>query len=208
MNYDNAGFRFLYQRFIVFDKMIVSDQKKDYQKYEEADGALTYGYIDHQRGFSFLLLGLIRKTADGIQVIETKPVSITTIIRAESIPQEEAMIINDDEKLSESFKKEIEDIKANYDNDKGIQESRELSYLDELRDPYYVDDVQVYLFGNELGPEICWVRIEGCGEDHLRGVLLNEPEEDLGFHINDEVYFTLKKTYDDTWMAIAEQNRQ
>ena len=143
MNYSNAGFRFFYHRFVVFDKSFISGHKDDYQAYDQADGILAYGYIDHERGFTFDVLGLVQKKEEAVSLVERHPENLRTIIRAEVLAQEEALIISDDERFAEMFRQHLENIKNTYEDDKGIQDTREMSFLDDLRDPYYIDDVQV-----------------------------------------------------------------
>ncbi len=206
MNYSNAGFRFFYHRFVVFDKSFISGHKDDYHAYDQADGILAYGYIDHERGFTFDVLGLVQKKEEAISLIERHPENLRTMIRAEVLAKEEALIISDDERFAEMFRQHLENIKNTYEDDKGIQDTREMSFLDDLRDPYYIDDVQVYLFKEELEPEICWIRIEGHDEHSFVGRILNEPDQDFDYHVNEEVIFALKKTQDETWMAICDLN--
>ena len=206
MNYIDSGFRFFYHRFVVFDKSIIADDSAEYQKYDKADGVITYGYIDHERGFTFDVLGLISNSEGKIKVIEAQPEAIRTIIRAEAIAEKQAQIINDDEEFMKMYEKHLQMIRSTYENDKAIEESREMSFLDDLRDPYYIDDVQVYLFKDGLDPQLCWIRISGHEEHYLTGILLNEPDQDFDYHEGEEVIFSLKKMQDETWMAICDLN--
>ena len=206
MNYSNAGFRFFYHRFTVFDKKIIADHKDEYKEFEKADGVITYGYIDHEKGFTFDATGLVKKENENIILIEKQPKNIRTIIRAEAISKEEAVFINDDEQFVETFKEQIENINSTYENNKELEDTREMSFLDDLRDLYCIDDVQVYLFKEELDPELAWIRIKGHGEHYFIGNLLNEPEQNFGYHQGEEVIFALKKTQDETWMAICDLN--
>ncbi|MBR2788935.1 MAG: hypothetical protein IKD94_07195, partial [Erysipelotrichaceae bacterium] len=69
-NYSQAGFRFFDDRFAVFDKRIIADHKEDFWKYDEADSVLTYGYIDHEKGFIFQVLSLSKNNNGEIGIIE------------------------------------------------------------------------------------------------------------------------------------------
>ncbi|MCW1073651.1 SseB family protein, partial [Streptococcus anginosus] len=73
-----------------------------------------------------------------------------------------------------------------------VEESRNMHFLDESRNPEYPDDVLVYPVKDGNNPEGCWVRIEGLAEDHIFGTLLNEPEQDFGCHEGDKIPFYVK----------------
>ena len=206
MNYSNAGFRFFYHRFVVFDKDIILDRKDDYKEYDRADGVLTYGYIDHERGFTFNVLGLVENKEGMISLLERHPEDLRTIIRAEVLAEKESIIINDDEQFIDLFDQHIKNIRKTYENNKGIEDTREMSFLDDLRDPYYIDDVQVHLLRQGLDPEVCSIRIQGHDEHYFIGKLLNEPDQNFDYHLGEEVIFALKKTQDETWIAICDLN--
>ena len=206
MNYSNAGFRFFYHCFVVFDKDIILDRKEDYKEYDKANGVLTYGYIDHERGFTFDVLGIVENKEGTISLLEKHPEDLRTIFRAEALDEKEAIIINDDEQFTDLFKQHIENIRKTYENNKGIEDTREMSFLDDLRDPYYIDDVQVHLFRRGLDPEVCSIRIQGHDEHYFIGKLLNEPDQNFDYHLGEEVIFALKKTQDETWIAICDLN--
>ena len=42
-----------------------------------------------------------------------------------------------------------------------------------------------------LKPEGCWVRITGLGDKHFIGTLLNEPDQNFGYHMGDTIMFFL-----------------
>ena len=208
-NYSQAGFRFFDDRFAVFDKRIIADHKEDFWKYDEADSVLTYGYIDHEKGFIFQVLSLSKNNNGEIGIIENQPEE-SLLLTAETLSDEEALIISDDEKYRRAFHKQLRENAAGHAADKKLNETRQMSIIDELRDPFHIDDLEVYIFKNKSEPEICFVRIEGCDDRHLYGRLLSEPDQELGVHLDEKISFTLKRMNDDTWMAICDldQNRK
>lgn len=67
---------------------------------------------------------------------------------------------------------------------------RSIADIDVYRDDTFFDDVQVVLAGDDLKPEIVWIKTEKILDDDLfAGVLLNEPYEDFGVHRGDAVRF-------------------
>ena len=74
-----------------------------------------------------------------------------------------------------------------------IEKTRGMSFLDASRDPHCIDDVLVYLTKRGLEPEGCWVRISGLGDHWLMGTLLNEPNQNFGYHLNDTIAFFVRE---------------
>ena len=72
-----------------------------------------------------------------------------------------------------------------------------MAFLDACRSPEYPDDVLVYLIQDEKTIEGCWwVRIEGIVERHLKGILLNEPDQDFSRHKGDLIEFFVNQMED------------
>ena len=67
-----------------------------------------------------------------------------------------------------------------------------MSFLDGCRNDKWIDDVLVYLMKGGCEAEGCWVRVSGLEEHSLKGVLLNEPNSDLGCHEGNEIEFSLQ----------------
>ena len=40
-----------------------------------------------------------------------------------------------------------------------------------------------------MKPEGCWVRINGLSDRRVMGTLLNEPDQDFGYHAGDTIAF-------------------
>ena len=206
MKYSQAGFRFFNHRFAVMNKNITDRLPKDFLRYEEADGVLLYGYIDHEMGFTFDVRGIVKQYDEEFVLLEKQPDELRTMVRAGTVKDEEAIIFDDNCEFYETFKDYLVLLVENYERNKDLLETREMSFLDDLRDPEYVDDVQVHLFKEGLNPETCWVRLEGLGDHYLIGNLLNEPDQDFGYHKGETIGFAMQKLEDDTWIAVADMN--
>lgn len=86
---------------------------------------------------------------------------------------------------------EIIDMVHSYDVSEEVEESRSFKFLDEFRNELYPDDVLVLTVKEGLTPEGCWVRITDLYEECILGTLLNEPNQDFGFHEGDSIAFFL-----------------
>lgn len=84
-----------------------------------------------------------------------------------------------------------------YDASEEVEKTRGMGFLDDNRDPYYIDDVLVYLTKDGLEPEGCWTRITGLGDHWFMGTLLNEPKQNFGYHLGEQIAFSLQKTDDE-----------
>ena len=199
IRFEKETFRFFYKQFSLFPIRILDDVPGSDLNY---DLVLTYGYIDHEKGFCFEVLALCKSERNRSDDLSDE---MSIVIPAEKVKDEEAEIVNDDELLKERYKDRIRILEENFE-DKRLTEIRELPSLDDLRDEIYIDDVEVYLHKKEMDLEICHVRLESHEDGRFTGILLDEPDQDLGCHKGDTISFILQKISDGTWMALADMN--
>lgn len=110
--------------------------------------------------------------------------------------EEECLYLDDnDGYIYNLYADKVNALKA-YEVSNDIEESRELDFLDSSRSPEYPDDVLVYLFKGGNKPEACWVRIESLAKPKIIGRLLNEPDQDFGCHVGDNIVFYGQQTGD------------
>lgn len=81
-----------------------------------------------------------------------------------------------------------------------------MAFLDDSRHEYYIDDVQVYLVKEKNNPEVCWVRICGLGDKYLMGILLNEPNQNFGYHEGEKIAFFAQKMDNHKIILISNMN--
>ena len=198
MNYNDLGFRPLYHSFAALE---MSDNLipliKDFPSEDETTGLLVYGYIDHEAGFTFEVLaaGRIEENGSLTSPIEENT-DIRAFIRVEEVADNELHSLEDSaEMISAIYENKIKMIES-YNVSEEIEETRAMEFLDDYRHPAYIDDIYVCFFKKSLKAEGCWVRIEGMGEHEIIGVLLNEPDQDFGYHIGDTVAFNMMETED------------
>jgi len=166
-----------------------------FSKGEDADGAIVYGYIDHEAGFTFELLSLAQYEGDkGIRCFGGNN-ELTFKLRLGGVAESE-MVVLDASGAGEYIEK-IKMINDGYECSEGIAITRDIELIDESRSPEYPDDVLVYLLKENLEPEGCWVRCEGVSDSRIQGILLNEPDQDFGVHEGDIISFGIMKQDDE-----------
>jgi len=206
MKYSEAGFRPFYHQYVLFPITAAGSAVSDYKHFNEADSIVTYGYIDHETGFRFEVLSTASIRNDRFQIFNDRPEGKRVFIKAQVINDIEGFAIKDKDGLYAANKQLIDSISEGYEFNNEIMNSRMMPFLDESRDPFCIDDVQVQLHkeGNRI--EACWVRVEGLEEHVIIGKLLNEPYQDFDYHEGDTIAFFVQKTEDDKIICISDMN--
>lgn len=206
MKYSEAGFRHFYHQYVLFPITAAGSAVSGYKHFDEADSIVTYGYIDHETGFRFEILSTASIRNDKFQIYNDRPEKKRVFIKAEAVNDFEGFAIKDRDGQYTANKELIDLITEGYEQNEEIMNSRMMSFLDESRDPFCVDDVKVQLYkqGNQI--EECWVRIEGLGDHHIIGKLLNEPYQEFGYHEGDRIAFFVQKTEDEKVICVCDMN--
>lgn len=194
MNYKNDGFRAIYNNFCCFELEGVLDQiaKEHLPNYSSANCVLTYGYIDHSSGLSIEIIACGRKSSDGIYKFFAPNLAVRSYASIVAVEKTPFVVITPNEKLQMRYKEKLE-ILSEYQIDESIEYSRSMIFLDDSRDHYKIDDVQVFLIKKSFQVEACWVRIESLTDHSFFGKLINEPDQDLGVHLGDIIEFIVEK---------------
>ncbi len=198
MYYKDTGFRALYKHFIAFPlKDNIRQCIENYPNAEKANCVLTYGYIDHDAGLTMEVLAAGFKDGDGFAFFDTS-VETRAFIRVGAVIDDEFFFFDDaDGGLSKKYAEKL-DVLKHYEVSEEIEETRKMGFLDKSRHDFYPDDVMVYLTREGLNPEGCWVRIIGLGDHFIMGTLLNEPDQDFGYHEGEKVAFFVQKQEDES----------
>lgn len=206
MKYSEIGYRPFYHQFVLFPITVAGSAVSDFKCFSEADSIVTYGYVDHETGFRFEVLSTAGIRNDQFQIFNDRPEESRVFIKAEAINETEGFVLNNGDEIYAANRQIIDSITSNYEDNEEIRESRSMSFLDESRDPFCIDDVQVYLYkqGNQV--EACWARIEGLGDHVIIGKLINEPYQDFGYHQGDTIGFFVQKTEDDKVICVCDMN--
>lgn len=194
MKYSEVGFRAFYHNFIVVPiKDSLKGVLKDFPGADRANCILTYGYIDRMAGFTLEVLAAAfmdnEEMSFGVGNAE-----LLSKIRIESVIDDECYYVDDEDDSMYKLYLDKLDMLKNYAAGDGVEESRNMDFLDGSRSPEYPDDVLVYLLKNGNKPEGCWVRIDALAEHEIIGTLLNEPNQDFGYHAGNQIAFYVHQT--------------
>ena len=204
MNYKETGFRALYKHFVAF--MLKDNLRQCIENYPDADKAnciLTCGYIDREAGLTMEVLCAGYKNGDDFSFFDQCK-EHRVILRVGSVEEDEFYLFDDsDGRLQKKYADKIEILK-DYEASEEVEETRKMEFLDKLRHEHYPDDVMVYLTREGLNPEGCWVRIIGLGDHFIMGTLLNEPDQDFGYHEGEKIAFFVQKTEDDQIICFSD----
>lgn len=196
MTYKETGFRAVYHQFCAFPitkkiRSIVTGLPD----IEQADYVLTYGYIDSEAGVTLEVIAAGKRSDDRFRFFEADPHN-RVLIRMDGMESARFLIIPDDEgNLKNRYSAKIEPL-TTYDVSEEVEHSRTMVFLDGCRHPFYPDDVQVLLIKEGLNHEQCWARINGLGDHCIMGLLLNEPNQDFGYHNGEQIGFFVRENED------------
>lgn len=207
MKYSEVGFRAFYHNFIVVPmKDRLKGILKDFPGADSANCILTYGYIDRMAGFTLEILATASMDGEKLSYGAGNSEKLSKI-RIESVIEDECFYIDDeDDSMYELYSDKLEMLK-NYDAGDEVEETRNMDFLDSSRSPEYPDDVLVYLLKNGNKPEGCWVRIDALAEHEIIGTLLNEPDQDFGYHAGEKVAFYVHQTENKEIILCADMNQ-
>lgn len=127
-------------------------------------------------------------------------------IRIGTVAEDDFLFFADEDcKLAERYADKIEML-HHYDADEEVEKTREMSFLDGCRHEECIDDVMVFLVKEGLKPEGCWARIIGLGDHFFMATLLNEPDQNFGYHQGEKITFFVQKTEDERIICISDMN--
>lgn len=194
MKFSEVGFRAFYHNFIVVPmKDSLKGILKDFPGVDSANCILTYGYIDRMAGLTLEVLAAAFMDNEEMSFGAGNAEKLSKI-RIGSVIDDECYYVDDEDDSMYKLYSDKLDMLKNYAAGDGVEESRNMDFLDGSRCPEYPDDVLVYLLKNGNKPEGCWVRIEALAEHEIIGTLLNEPNQDFGYHAGNQIAFYVHQT--------------
>ena len=162
-------------------------------KLDHLYGALMYGYIDHNAGFTFEIMALETKK----QNIEYRIVPIGISCKIPRFDVQEMNIEILDNVNVDLFQDKIDIVAKTTQVSKELEELRLYKELDPSRHLEYPDDVMVYFLEEGKEPEACWIRLEGMQDGKMYGTVLTALHQDFGVKEKDTVYFGMTQMEDD-----------
>ena len=162
-------------------------------KLDHLYGALMYGYIDHNAGFTFEIMALETKK----QNIEYRIVPIGVSCKIPRFDVQEMNIEILDNVNVDLFQDKIDIVAKATQVSRELEELRLYKELDPSRHLEYPDDVMVYFLEEGKEPEACWIRLEGMQDGKMYGTVLMALHQDFGVKEKDTVYFGMTQMEDD-----------
>lgn len=162
-------------------------------KLDHLYGALMYGYIDHNAGFTFEIMALETKK----QNIEYRIVPIGVSCKIPRFDVQEMNIEILDNVNVDLFQDKIDIVAKATQVSRELEELRLYKELDPSRHLEYPDDVMVYFLEEGKEPEACWIRLEGMQDGKMYGTVLTALHQEFGVKEKDTVYFGMTQMEDD-----------
>ena len=162
-------------------------------KLDHLYGALMYGYIDHNAGFTFEIMALETKK----QNVEYRIVPIGVSCKIPRFDVQEMNIEILDNVNVDLFQDKIDIVAKATQVSRELEELRLYKELDPSRHLEYPDDVMVYFLEEGKEPEACWIRLEGMQDGKMYGTVLTALHQDFGVKEKDTVYFGMTQMEDD-----------
>ena len=188
------SFRYMNQKMVeIHGVKMVKLLEKMGLKLDHLYGALMYGYIDHNAGFTFEIMALETKK----QNIEYRIVPIGVSCKIPRFDVQEMNIEILDNVNVDLFQDKIDIVAKTTQVSKELEELRLYKELDPSRHLEYPDDVMVYFLEEGKEPEACWIRLEGMQDGKMYGTVLTALHQDFGVKEKDTVYFGMTQMEDD-----------
>lgn len=199
---NGESFRNLYRTFLFIQcPDLLKSISDTFEISEKDDGVFALGYIDHESGLSFRVIAAAHFEEDNF-IIGPQKTDVMFMFRAGSVADCKYVRFSSDEMDYVPYYEYVE-IAMSYDkgNEK-VVEMRDIEILDQFRHPEFPDDVEIYFVGEKIETENMWLRLTKIKDNKLFGKLLDEPMQNVGFHLGDEIDFGIAKQSDDSLVAV------
>ena len=180
----------------------------------DVNSIFVYCYIDHHAGMLFQVI-TVGSYEDGRNNIHERTDFKSSIkFRKDMFDNLDVCVLEDDSYFVEKYGEYVRDHEKFYTNPQ-LEKIRNLQAIDSIRDGMFPDDILVVFFKEGLKNEGMWVRLERMDDELpiineevgdfplLYGELLNQPNQDLGVNMGDEVRVALIKYEDGEVMAFS-----
>ncbi len=186
MIYNDIDFRTVYHKLVVLPSYSLRNEVRDFPGNDRCNRLLTYAYVDHEKGLMLEVLACgVVKEKSSYSFFQTND-EVSVKLKAEDLKDiDEIETVDGD---ISNYQKKIDSLHI-YEENEEINDTRDMAFLDPLRDPFYPDEVQVILRKKSLQEELCVLRIEGIGDHCFIGKLMSEPRQDFGYHTDDTIAF-------------------
>ena len=191
MKYKDLGFRAIYEQFCAFPlKDEMREDLMNYPGFNKADGMLCYGYMHPEEGLMLAVMAIGMLEGSDIQCFREPQEKIISMPPEEFENEEIITFKESDRILRMQYDDQIRAL-GNRNDVEYMRANRSITFIDELRDPRFIDDVPVELWRKDRDAETVMVRITDSDMDALIGQLRQEPKQDFGVHEGDEIRFVV-----------------
>ena len=173
-----------YHQYMTIEADALTDVCKETVQVREDDCyALCSAFVGWDGMASFRILAIGPSWEECTRGMELK--EILGILTADQVMDCEARLVEPDYEMIEKNRFYLEADEKNCDDD--LEETRHDSRLDDLRDPWYPDRVAVGIVSSQMLYEYA-MQITGVKGPFLTGILDEEPSEEIGVHMDDQIY--------------------
>ena len=154
-------------------------------------GFIAMCFIDHNEGLSFYVIAAAH-IRDANIFVSPENKSSSLILRA--VDLQDCLYLNQeyiDIDLSRYYSYAAVLMKEYEEPFEEAVAIRDISELDDFRNPYNPDEIEVVLIGKDFSQDRIFVRAERFGENCLYGIIVSEVESKTGFKKGDEIDFML-----------------
>lgn len=165
-----------------------------YEGTEKATGVLAYCCAVHEQGlvFEMLCCASLNEQDNKLHFYSLNP-QVSVKFRWATVHTVQAMLLPEAVVQDSILKSRAAAVYQSCIYNEAVEKTRFLLALDHLRAVDNPDVVEVQLVHGDDGDEKCHVLIENISEMNLSGILLDEPQQDLGLHKGDTLKFYLVK---------------
>lgn len=205
MRYSEVGFRGVNHQYVCFPIHVFRELVKEFPGNLKSDCVLTYGYVDHEEGVSFEVLACGKKDGTKYNFYHGNP-DVHMVGRIADVEDVSFEILDAyATAIPEIFAEKVERIlefQENYD----LMNMRIAQEFDPFRDSHKVDEVSVLLTKEGMTSETRKARLEMKGIGSVIATLLEEPEQDFGYHEGDPIGVFVQES--DPRVCVADLDRE
>ena len=168
----------------------------------EVNSTFVHAYIDHEAGMSLQVLTVGFYDGAASKIHNRTDFKSMINIRKDKFNDFNIRIIEDDSYFNDKYGEYVSNHDKVYTNE-NLERIRDFKAIDSLRDGIFPDDIIVVFFKEGMQNEGMWVRLERMDDElpiingeegefpYFYGTLLNQPNQDLGMDMGDEVRVAL-----------------
>ena len=171
------------------------------------DGVIAFAYLDYQAGISIDIIGTAHIFDNNFSISDVDKSTRRKIRHGffDRMPMVKVLDLIDTNISLDDFYCEVAAHEIYYRNlDHDIEALRSNTDLDTSRHPSFPDDIQIQLVKDGRIVEAPWARCSKLDRDtgFMYAKLINEPHNEFGFHMDDEIPFKVIEAADGNLLCI------